>query len=80
MRRPLKILKLNDEFGNYRLQIRCRSCGYVRNCDPAQLASRVGWECALDSLSRRLRCSKCGHKRSELSVHERAHERVRQIR
>lgn len=76
----LKVAKLNDEFGNYRLTIRCRKCGRSRTCDPAELAARVGWECTLEELARRMRCSTCGAKHSEFSVQPRPHERVRQLR
>jgi len=60
MLRRLKVAKLNDEFGNYRLTIRCLDCGRARTCDPAELAPRVGWECTLEELARRMCCSTCG--------------------
>ena len=80
MRQRLKVSKLNDEFGNYRLTIRCRECGRSRVCDPAELAARVGWECSLEQLAARLRCSTCGAKHCEFAVQPRPHERTRQVR
>ena len=75
MRRPLQILKLNDEFGHYLLLIKCRACSRQRVAEPSSLAPIVGWECALEHLSRRLRCSNCGVRDCELSVQPTGHVR-----
>jgi len=68
MLRQLHVLKLSDEFGNYLLHIGCPICGNKRIIDPADLAQRVGWECTLETLSKRLRCVKCNSKGASLSV------------
>jgi DNA-directed RNA polymerase subunit RPC12/RpoP len=60
MRAPLKIDKLNDEFGQYDLDLTCRSCGHVRRAVPKTLAVICGWEARLDDVMKRMRCSKCG--------------------
>ena len=75
MRRPMNIAKLSDEFGHYRLVIRCGRCAHTRVSDPDVLARRVGWDSTLDALLPRLRCSKCGAKESSISIQEAPYER-----
>jgi hypothetical protein len=76
MRRTPHVLKLSDEFGQYRLHITCNGCGNRRICDPADIAPKVGWECTLEALSRRLRCGKCGLKGAHIKVTEAGHQRA----
>jgi DNA-directed RNA polymerase subunit RPC12/RpoP len=71
----VNIAKLSDEFGHYRLVIRCRRCGHTRVNAPEVLARRVGWDSRFDALVLRLRCSRCGAKESSISVQEAPHER-----
>jgi hypothetical protein len=75
MTRQLHVLKLSDEFGHYRLHIGCLSCANKRIVDPADLAPRVGWECTLEILSKRLRCGKCGAKGARIEVGPMSHQR-----
>jgi hypothetical protein len=59
--RDLSIDKLNDEFGQYVIYLRC-ACGHIRRCHPHTLAAFAGWDAKLDEVVRRLRCSKCNQK------------------
>ena len=69
------MLKLSDEFGAYRLRITCNRCNHAKICDPADVAIKVGWDYALDDLSRRLKCAKCGLKGARIDVVEAVHQR-----
>lgn len=58
----LKILKLSDEFGQYTLVLKCSACSHERHAQPQLLAKLCGWDMSIESVIRRLRCSKCGKK------------------
>ena len=45
------------------LFIRCLECRHGAIANPFELAQRVGYDCRLDGLGRRLKCSRCGEKR-----------------
>lgn len=60
MRRPLHVVRLDDEGALYRLAIECLACGRRTSADPHALAKIVGWATTLESLSYRMKCTKCG--------------------
>ena len=60
--RPLNILKLSDEFGQYVIFLKC-ACGQMRRCSPHTLAAFAGWDAELRDVVRRLRCSKCNQRK-----------------
>ncbi len=62
MERGFKVIRLGDEFGQYRLYLRCANCGHERESYPRTLAHVLGWDASLETLEKRLRCSKCGRK------------------
>lgn len=66
--RPLPhITKLSDQAGEFLIDVRC-SCGYAAWIKPKDLARRFGWEATLESLTPRLRCSKCGAKAAQFAA------------
>jgi DNA-directed RNA polymerase subunit RPC12/RpoP len=50
------------------LAVACEACGHHATLDPARLASRVGYDCAVPALRTRLRCSHCGSRRIDVQV------------
>jgi len=58
----LPIEKLDDEFGQYVIYLKCE-CGHIRRCRPHTLAAFAGWQARLADVIRRLRCSKCNRKK-----------------
>jgi hypothetical protein len=60
--RDLVIDKLDDQFGQYVIYLRC-VCGHIRRCHPHTLAAFAGWDARLDDVVRRMRCSKCNQKK-----------------
>jgi hypothetical protein len=66
MAREFHIDKLSDEFGQYLLIIKCDACGHERSADPHTLGRLCGWDAKLVDLAPRMRCSKCGKKKSTL--------------
>ena len=76
-RKPPKIERLSDEFGQFRLSIAC-PCGHVRIADPKVLAAAAGWDAKIADLVRRLRCSKCGQRgkcAATIHIEHKRHER-----
>ena len=55
----LHVEKLSDEFGQYLLLLTCVACSHTRKTNPQVLARLFGWDLKLESIARRLRCSKC---------------------
>ena len=45
------------------LIVRCLECRHGAIVNPFELAQRLGYDCRIDALSRRLKCSRCGEKR-----------------
>jgi ribosomal protein S27E len=64
--RKLKVEKLSDEAGVYRLAIKCGACGHERVTEPHTLGKLCGWNAKLDDVAERMRCSKCGKKQCTL--------------
>jgi ribosomal protein S14 len=62
MRREFRVEKLSDEFGQYKLVLKCAACGHERNAEPHTLAKLCGWDSKLEDVAKRLRCSRCGKK------------------
>jgi ribosomal protein S27E len=60
--RGLQVVRLSDEFGQYQLRLKCRSCGHERVAFPNTFANLYGWDAKLEDLVARLRCSKCGRR------------------
>ncbi len=60
--RDVSIEKLDDEYGQYVIYLKCH-CGHIRRCDPHTLAAFAGWQARLADVVPRLRCSKCHQKR-----------------
>jgi len=52
--------KLSDEFGQYLLVLECAGCGHQRRTNPQAVARLFGWDLTLETIARRLRCSRCG--------------------
>ncbi len=61
-----RIDRLSDEFGQYNLLLRCRSCGHERTAVPKALGRLCGWDSKISDIAKRLRCSKCGKKQCDL--------------
>jgi len=59
------IKKLDDALGHFRVRITC-ACGAARECEPEALARIAGPSATLESVSRRMRCSKCGAKGAQV--------------
>jgi len=59
------IKKLDDALGHFRVRITCK-CGAAREHEPEALARIVGASATLESISKRMRCSKCGAKGAEV--------------
>ena len=70
VRRDFHIDKLNDEFGQYSLDITCGACGHKRTAGPHTLAKLCGWDARLEDVAKRMRCSKCGKKQCTLRATE----------
>jgi len=66
-RPPLKVVKLSDHFGQYVLTLSC-ACGHSRSAQARTLAALAGWDALLDTVVRRMRCSRCGGRRCSASV------------
>ena len=62
MRELRDVKKLDDRFGQFLVRVKCPACGASRDIAAEALARLVGWSTSLDSLTPRLRCSKCGAK------------------
>jgi hypothetical protein len=67
-RPPLTVVKLSDHFGQYVLTIVC-PCGHTRTARPQTFAAIAGWDATLEDVLKRLRCSKCGKRKSTATVH-----------
>jgi hypothetical protein len=75
--RPLEhIQKLDDAFADFLVDVTCLKCGRGSLFRPAELATRVGWQCPLHALAPRLRCTHCGAK-GEVRIVARATPRPR---
>ena len=59
------IKKLDDALGHFRVRITCK-CGAARECEPEALARIAGPSATLESVSKPMRCSKCGAKGAEV--------------
>jgi len=70
MPKDFKVQRLSDEFGQYLLVIKCAGCAHERRANPNLLAHICGWDAKLADLEKRLRCSKCGKKGSEIRAIE----------
>jgi hypothetical protein len=66
-RKPPTVLKLSDHGGQYVLTIKC-SCGHTRTAQPQTLAGIAGWDATLESVMKRLRCSRCGARKCSVAV------------
>jgi hypothetical protein len=66
-RPPLTIVKLSDNFGQYVLTLKC-ACGHTRTAQPRTLAALAGWDALLDTVVRRMRCSRCGKRKCTATV------------
>lgn len=64
----LPLSKLSDHFGQYELLMRCTACLHERRTFPSFLARIFGWDTSIDTLTNRLRCSKCGKKCCKLEA------------
>lgn len=61
------IKKLDDALGHFLVQITCK-CGAQRIAEQQALARLCGSSATLETVSRRMRCSKCGTKGAEVIV------------
>jgi len=68
MRRELHVDKLSDEFGQYEILLTCK-CGRTRTAYPRTLAAIAGWDARLEDVAKRMRCTKCGKRGCEATVH-----------
>jgi hypothetical protein len=59
------IKKLDDAFGHFLVQITCK-CGARRIAEPEALTRLCGPSATLETVSRRMRCSKCGTRGAEV--------------
>jgi hypothetical protein len=66
MGRDFNVTRLSDEFGQYLLYLKCSACAHERQTYPNLLAHLCGWDAPLQSVEKRLRCSKCGKKRCQI--------------
>jgi rRNA maturation protein Nop10 len=66
MGRDFHIDKLSDEFGQYTLLLKCAECGHERSASPTTLGRLCGWDARLETVAKRMRCSKCGKKNCTL--------------
>jgi hypothetical protein len=71
------IVRLDDGFGDYRLQATCDKCSHVRMIEPQTLAKILGWHALLSDAAARLRCSKCGARGCRLTAQSRPKKRGR---
>jgi hypothetical protein len=55
--------KWADEFGQYNLHLKCKSCLHERCNTPNMLAILCEWDAKLADVARPLRCSVCGQKK-----------------
>jgi hypothetical protein len=68
MRRPPRIPKLSDRFGDYVLVITCRECKHGRRTEPQAIAKLLGWDAPLAKVAARMRCSNCGARGCDLTT------------
>jgi hypothetical protein len=66
MARDFNVTRLSDEFGQYLLYLKCSGCAHERQTYPNLLAHLCGWDATLQTVEKRLRCSKCGKKRCHI--------------
>jgi hypothetical protein len=66
-RSPLEVEKLSDHGGQYVVHLACK-CGHTRQARPETLAALSGWDCKLDVVVKRLRCSKCGKRQCTATI------------
>jgi len=66
MARDFNVSRLSDEFGQYLLYLKCSECAHERQTYPNLLAHLCGWDATLQTVEKRLRCSKCGKKRCHI--------------
>jgi hypothetical protein len=66
MGRDFNVSRLSDEFGQYLLYLKCSECAHERQTYPNLLAHLCGWDATLQTVEKRLRCSKCGKKRCHI--------------
>jgi hypothetical protein len=59
------VKKLNDALGQFLVQITCK-CGAERIAEPEALARLCGSSATLESVGKRMRCSKCGARGAEV--------------
>ena len=62
------IARLSDHFGNYLIEVRCRSCQHARHLRPEALARLVGWDAEFARVTSRLRCSRCQSRNVEVRI------------
>jgi hypothetical protein len=65
---PIRVMNLDDHFGQYVLLLRCENCRHVREARPVIFARICGWSAKLQDVRRRLRCSKCGRRQCSVEV------------
>jgi len=67
-RKPLNVVKLSDQGGQYILALTCDGCGHTRVARPQTLAAIAGWDAPLADVIKRLRCSNCGARKCRATV------------
>lgn len=50
------------------LRLSCAACGHGKRMDPAELASRLGYDFAVPDLVGRTRCARCGGRDVEVRL------------
>ena len=50
------------------LWVFCEACCHSATVDPARVAARVGYDCPVPELKRRMRCSQCGSRQVDVRV------------
>ena len=66
-RPPINVVKLADHFGQHVLTVSCE-CGHTRTAQPQTLARFAGWDALLVDVVKRIRCSRCGARKSSVAV------------
>jgi len=46
----------------------CRGCGHRARVDPGQVADRVGYDMPVPSLASKMRCTRCGGRKAQVTV------------
>ncbi len=50
------------------LWVFCEACSHGAEIDPAGLAKKLGYDCPVPELKRRMRCSRCGGRQVDVRV------------